>query len=159
MKFPTGCPYHYGLTEEPKTSRGCRDCEACWEEAISGLDKTEKTNEEHYRQCRTEELAKFIVCVAKYGALDEVFKGGHESKDFYEKCVEWLKQPHKEVSKVMENICAIIYKDGQYEIVDMEKKEACSCKSPEFAAIAAHQITVEWAERHKKEKHYVDAPD
>ncbi len=60
---------------------------------------------------------------------------------------------------MIENICTIIYKDGRYEAVDIEKKEVYSCKAIGLALMAAHQITMEWAERHKKEKHYVDAPD
>lgn len=30
MHHLPGCPDHYGLMEPLRTSKGCRDCEACW---------------------------------------------------------------------------------------------------------------------------------
>ena len=60
---------------------------------------------------------------------------------------------------MIENICTIIYKDGRYKAVDIEKKEVYSCKALGLALMAAHQITMEWAERHKKENHNADTSD
>lgn len=89
MKFPTGCPDHYGLKEEPKSSRGCTDCEACWEEAILSLEKAAKTNEEYIHRASTEELVKFfcekaveIDCIAGNPCQEEDFK-------------EWLKEEYE----------------------------------------------------------------
>ena len=50
----------------------------------------------------------------------------------------------------MIEICAIVFKDGRYEAVDIEQKEGYSFQNLNLALIAAYRITTEWAERHKE---------
>ena len=56
------------------------------------IEQQEQTNEDFIRTASTYNLAVWIVCVAMYGAMDEVFKNGHQAKDFHESCVKWLKE-------------------------------------------------------------------
>ena len=48
----------------------------------------------------------------------------------------------------MIEICAIIYKDGRFEAVDIEQKEGYSCRNLDLAVMAVSLIASEWAERH-----------
>lgn len=48
----------------------------------------------------------------------------------------------------MIEICAIVFKDGRYEAVDIEQREGYSCQNLDLAVMAAHKIAMEWAERH-----------
>lgn len=50
----------------------------------------------------------------------------------------------------MIEICAIIYKDGRFEAVDIEQKEGYSCRNLDLAVMAVSLIASEWAERHKE---------
>lgn len=48
----------------------------------------------------------------------------------------------------MIEICAIVFKDGQYEAVDIEQREGYSFQSLDLAAIATYKIAKKWEERH-----------
>ena len=48
----------------------------------------------------------------------------------------------------MIEICAIVFKDGRYEAVDIEQREGYSCPNLDLAVMATHKIAMDWAERH-----------